>query len=123
MINERIFADLIFPHTIDDLNTFCKLSQVSKRFHEVSKKYLIKKENFCNGSKKVWTELPNGKKHGLFRGWYSNGQLWHELPYQQGQPHGLCRGWYLAFSQSSEARGQLAFKTNYNQGQLIENEN
>jgi antitoxin component YwqK of YwqJK toxin-antitoxin module len=119
MINERTFADLIFPHTLDDLNTFYKLSQVSKRFHEVSKKYLIKKERINqDGTKEVWTELPSGQRHGLSRGWYTNGQLWRESNYNQGQRHGLSQGWYKVTDQSSETLCQIAYKHNYHQGHL-----
>lgn len=36
-ISENDLAELIFPHTLQDFRTFIALSQVSKRFNEVSK--------------------------------------------------------------------------------------
>jgi antitoxin component YwqK of YwqJK toxin-antitoxin module len=110
MINEAVFAELIFPHTLQYPKTFCQLSQVSKRFNEVSKRQLVKKERINqDGIKEVWTELPNGKKHGLYREWDSFGQLWYEHNYQHGQLHGLYQRWY--------SNGQLAYESNYQQGQ------
>jgi antitoxin component YwqK of YwqJK toxin-antitoxin module len=144
MINEAVFAQLIFPHTLQDTKTFCQLAQVSKRFHEVSKKYLIKKENIDStvGFKTVWTELPNGQLHGLCRGWYlvsgqsseARGQLRYEENYHQGHVHGLSRGWWSngqleyernynqeqfhGLSRGWWSNGQLSYEKNYNQGQL-----
>lgn len=114
MINETVLAELLFPHTLQYPKTFCQLSQVSKRFNEVSKRQLIKK-NWINkdGTKEVWTELPNGKKQGLSRGWHENGQLRYEKNYDQGQLYGLYRGWH--------SNGQLIYKHNYDKGELIEN--
>lgn len=111
MINERTFAELIFTHILQDPRTFCTLAQVSKRFNEVSKTQLIKKERINeDGTKEVWTELPNGTRHGLFREWYPCGQLKYEKNYNQNQLHGLFREWY--------ENGRLKYEYNYVQNQL-----
>ena len=53
MISENDLAELIFPNTLQDFRTFIALSQVSKRFNEVSKRKLIRKEQInSNGKKK-----------------------------------------------------------------------
>ena len=39
-----------------------------------------------------WT-YKDGKKHGLSRDWYSDGQLMMEYTYKDGKVHGLWRIW------------------------------
>lgn len=101
-ISENDLAELIVPHTLNDPVTFHRLAQVSKRFNHVTKRMLVKKENWIH-FKMLWTELPgSGKKHGLYRCWYSNGQLEYETNYVQGRKHGFSRGWYLDGKKQSE---------------------
>ena len=113
-ISESDLAELLFPHT--DFKTFIALSKVSKKFNAASKRKLIRKEKIdTDGSKAIWTELPIGLKHGLTKGWYSNGKLRYIQNYNDGLLHGPCQVWFR--------NGQL-FKTyNYNHGKLIENSN
>jgi hypothetical protein len=117
MISENDLAELLFPHTLKDPVTFHRLAQVSKRFYDVSKKKLIRKEETAYvliRFKRIWTELPNGIKHGLCRGWYMNYsseaccQLECARTYDQGKLHGLFQGWH--------PNGQPWYKTNYIQG-------
>jgi antitoxin component YwqK of YwqJK toxin-antitoxin module len=108
MINETTLAELLFPQ-IQDPKTWCKLAQVSKRFNEVFKRKLIKKERTdFSGAKEVWTELPNGQKHGPAKGLYSSGHLAHIVYYNQGELHGTNRYWYR--------NGQLIYKLEYKHG-------
>lgn len=96
MINETTLAELIVPHTLDDTRTFCRLAQVSKRFKQVTNRMLIRKERWIH-LKTIWTELPgSGKKHGLFRCWYPDGQLEYETNYVHNRIQGFSRGWYRA---------------------------
>ncbi len=37
---------------------------------------------------------PNGIRQGLWRSWYSHGELWIELTYVNGTINGLWRMWY-----------------------------
>jgi antitoxin component YwqK of YwqJK toxin-antitoxin module len=137
MISETDLAELIVPHTLTDPVTFHLLAQVSKRFYYVSKKKLIRKKIIDpDGSKGIWTELPNGTLHGLCRGWGKDGQQWYKKNYNQGELHGLSRGWFFdgqicsesnydqgklhGLQRSWSADGRLRYKRDYNQGQLIE---
>lgn len=139
MINENDLAILIIPHTLDDTRTFCRLSQVSKRFNQVSKKMLIQKKGVTQDGNYVWMELPNGQRHGLcrvwylfgqlyyeyntihniyhglYRGWFPNGQLMLEMNYQNGRRHGIERVW--------DSNGQLVSDKRYSNGSLIANMN
>ena len=41
-------------------------------------------------------EIPldsQGKKHGVERHWYKNGQRYNEIPYHHGDIHGITRFW------------------------------
>ena len=40
------------------------------------------------------THFVNGKKHGTFKWWYSNGQIREECEYQNGQPNGNYNSWW-----------------------------
>ena len=89
-IGETDLAELLFPHILDDLITWVRLSQVSRRFNEVAKKKLIRKERIDGcGRKIIWTEFPTG----LCRTWYPHGQLSSSINYQHGKRHGLFREW------------------------------
>lgn len=109
MISESDFAELIFNHVLTDHVTFHRLAQINKKFNEVSKRKLIRKEvTFAawfddsnrmvwtgrgNVKKIVWTEQANGKKHGLCRTWV-NGKLLKSIHYQDDQLHGHYQSWY-----------------------------
>jgi antitoxin component YwqK of YwqJK toxin-antitoxin module len=117
MINESVFAELLFQQ-IQDPKTWCRLSQVSKRFNKVIKSKLIKKENIDeDGRITIWTELPNGQRHGLLRKWYkvsdqtsgSHGLLEFESHYIQG---------ILQSGKSWYPNGLQHYERNYQQGKL-----
>ena len=139
-ISESDLAELLFPH-VTDFKTWIALSKVSKKFNEVSKKKLIKKEEkYEDGYKKIWTILlRTGQKHGFQREWYPSNQLMHESNYYQGKKHGIAKGWFVNGQLSYSCNyyydqlhgpylgwfinGQLVSKNNYNHGKLIENSN
>ena len=50
----------------------------------------------------------NGKYHGLYRYWYSNGKLSYEKNYKNGKGHALCRSW--------DSNGNLYYEINYKDG-------
>lgn len=137
MISESDLAELIIPHSINDLVTFHRLAQVSKRFNVVSKKLLIRREEIdFNGIKFVWTELPNRLKHGHSRLWHPNGQLTQDYNYINGELQGVCKNWYLNGQLTSEwnyfdndrhglckgwyPNGELIYSNRYSYGKLIE---
>ena len=64
------------------------------------------------GSRERYSINKNGKEHGLYRFWYSNGNLSHEINYKNGKEHGLYRFWYLS--------GNLSFETKYKNGIEVE---
>lgn len=78
MISERDFAELLLPHVLDDTNTWYKLARVSKRFLEVSRRLLVKKEykfKYMNNLwHYIWTTLPDGQEHGVYK-LFRNNQL------------------------------------------------
>ena len=83
-ISESDLAELLFPH-VTDFKTWIALSKVSKKFNEVSKRMLIRKETLnTDGSKAIWTVLPIGLEHGFAQGWYSNGKLRYIQNYNNG---------------------------------------
>ena len=52
-----------------------------------------------------------GKKDGLQRGWYEDGQLKYERNYKYGKEDGLNREWY--------ENGQLQYERNYKDHELL----
>lgn len=98
----------------------------------------IQKEAIIGRCKNIWTELPNGQKHGTHYAWYpidntktepklmfehnyssgqlhgvsrswsKNGQMLTENYYVSGQPHGISRRWHK--------NGQLRNQDNYLNG-------
>lgn len=116
MINETTLAEFILPHTIDDHVTFHRLSCVSRRFNQVAKRMLIRREQINYGCKYIWTELPGsvgGRIHGLYRIFLENGLLHREYTYHQGSRHGRMRGWYAIGGLT-----HLTYEWNYYQGKL-----
>lgn len=90
-MNERDLASLIIPHTLDDPVTFHRLAQVSWRFNEVSKTKLVKKQHTnTDDETEICTALPDGRRHGLSRVWYPNGQLKWSHHFHEGFHHGTC---------------------------------
>ena len=49
-------------------------------------------------------------RHGLFRCWFSNGELRSEFNYRDGKAHGTSKGWY--------PNGQLDYDGTYKDGEL-----
>ena len=52
-----------------------------------------------------------GKKEGVCRSWYKNGQMSEEYNYKDGVEDGLCRSWY--------ENGQINYEYNYKDDVLI----
>lgn len=108
------FAGLLFQHIINDFSdrtsiiAFHRLSQVSRRFHKVAKRFLITH----NSETIIWTESPiNGRRHGLLRRWRMvwtpeacmRGPLLQEDIYVNGSLHGVRKGWYPSGQQHFSA--------------------
>jgi antitoxin component YwqK of YwqJK toxin-antitoxin module len=68
---------------------------------------------YCQEDCKVeyWLNYKDGKKDGLSRMWYKNGQLWYERNYKDGKEDGLRRGWYDS--------GKLRLKMNFKDGKGV----
>ena len=47
-----------------------------------------------NGFRERYSINKNGKEHGFFRYWHSNGNLYLEINCKDGKQHGLYRSWY-----------------------------
>jgi antitoxin component YwqK of YwqJK toxin-antitoxin module len=62
----------------------------------------IRKENLIN----LFDE--NGKRHGYWEYYYSNGQLWYKGNFVNGKQHGYWESYYSS--------GQLYYKGNYVNG-------
>jgi antitoxin component YwqK of YwqJK toxin-antitoxin module len=52
----------------------------------------------------------NGKRDGLYKAWYENGQLSHELYFKLDMPDHLCRSWY--------ENGKLKYEKKFKDGVL-----
>ena len=65
-----------------------------------------------NGEKyQEYTVNSEGKTHGLYQKWYSNGQLREEIKYVNGEKDGLDQWWH--------SNGQKKLEVNYVNGKLI----
>ena len=66
------------------------------------------REYYENGQ--LWYEYnyKDGKRDGLYRQWYENGQLWYEINYKDDKQDGLLRQWY--------ENGQLETENYYKDG-------
>jgi len=53
------------------------------------------KKEYYRGSNQLHCEIPfvNGQRHGVARGYYSDGELYWETPYANGHQHGIEK-WY-----------------------------
>lgn len=93
-LSKSDLANLLFPHV--DPPVWHRLQQVSKRFNQVGKSKLIRKEEiYPDNEKEIWTELPNGNLHGLYKQWYPDGQLHYCWSYVNGVRNGISRVWYI----------------------------
>lgn len=139
-IGESTLAELIITSVLanNDFETFHRLSQVSRRFNRVAKSKLIIKneENIRGQYKRMWTQLPDGRGHGLYKVWDNHGNLvefttyiyglihgphksWfpggeqisYESYYFRQQKHGLCKSWW--------GDGTLQYSRVYNHGTII----
>lgn len=59
-------------------------------------KYRVEVEFYDKEKTKIRSlrEYLDDKCHGINKGWYENGQLEYEWPYQSGKEHGICKRWY-----------------------------
>jgi hypothetical protein len=75
----------------------------------------VKEEFYPNGELKRRTNYQSkddgGKKHGLNRTWWDNGQLMSEMTYKNGKEHGLIRLW--------DENGQLELETCTSNGEYV----
>lgn len=109
-MNQRDLATLLAPH-ITDSETWCRMTQVCRRFRDVFNSLLIKQTDincisFTSHTTK-WTELPsNGLKHGICQIFFKNGEISYEYTCKNGMLHGVKKSWY-------ESHGQLEYIYNY----------
>lgn len=106
MIGESVLGEVLL-RCIDDSDTWCTLSRVSKRFYHIAKRLLVKKTEIISSSmeKAVYTELPTGVKHGLYQTFLRNDRRDTEVYFKNGGYHGEFREWYLT--------GQIYYQRNY----------
>jgi len=79
------------------------------------KKHGLSRQWWDNGQLMSETSYKDGKDHGLSRDWYPNGQLWMEYTYKDGKEHGLARGW--------DKDGQLQFEDCISNGRDVDMSN
>ena len=58
------------------------------------KKHGIAKRYYENGNLEYETPYKNGKKHGIEKWYYENGNLWYETPYENDKRHGIAKAYY-----------------------------
>ncbi|MFZ2969307.1 MAG: hypothetical protein WA080_09675 [Sulfuricurvum sp.] len=78
---------------------------------------------YKNGKIKEVTNFRNGKREGLRKLWYENGQIEYEIPFENNQVNGILRQWYSngkKKSISNHVNGKLAGMSYvwYENGQL-----
>jgi antitoxin component YwqK of YwqJK toxin-antitoxin module len=89
--------EILFPH-VNDSDTWCKLSEVNRKFYETAKKMLVvvREINQKYGYMKTYTKiLGTGLRHGLYQRIWCNGQKVIESYYKNGELHGPYYRWYL----------------------------
>jgi antitoxin component YwqK of YwqJK toxin-antitoxin module len=82
--------EILYPH-VSDSDTWCKLSELNKKFYETAKKMLVTVKS-CGTSS--FTKLPIGISHGLYQNKYLNGQLYLKCHFKNGLLHGPKYEWY-----------------------------
>lgn len=78
---------------------------------------------YKNGKIKGVTNFRNGKREGLRKLWYENGQIEYEIPFKDNQVNGILKQWYpngKKKCESSHINGKLDGMTYiwYDNGQL-----
>lgn len=111
-MNQRDLATLLAPHITDSI-TWCRMTQVCRRFRETFNSLLIKKTSISiisSAFRTEWVELPaSGLKHGLYLVFFENGNLSYENTYKNDIIHGARKSWF--------DNGQLDYIHNYRDGQ------
>ena len=79
------------------------------------KKHGLSRQWWDNGQLMSETSYKDGEDHGLSRDWYPNGQLWMEYTYKDGKEHGLSRVWHND--------GQLFYENCYSNGEEVDMNN
>ena len=72
------------------------------------KKHGMERGWWENGQLRYESYWKNWEKHGMARGWYQNGQFRYEYHLENGQRHGPARGW--------DENGQLSYEENWKNG-------
>ncbi len=94
----------IHPHgKIETYHIKTKL-QISERNYKEGKKEGIQKNWYENGQIMYESNYKKGKKEGIQKGWYDNGQLWYEFNYKEGKQ----QYWYF--------NEQIWYEENYKEG-------
>jgi len=75
--------------------------------HGIYRKWYLNEQLYCERN------YHQGKRHGILRAWNENGKIWYKDSYYQGQRHGIQYGWYSS--------GKISTKSNYHYGTRIEN--
>ena len=82
-INTLIFSQHLMPMvTVDSVGAIKEIEYYRIKTNKIS---LVKKEEIT---------FKNGKKNGLFYGWYENGNKKCEINYKNDFKDGLCIYWY-----------------------------
>ena len=125
-INDRWILTLIAKQ-IDDSVTWCRFSQVNKKCNQIAKLLLVVRSRNIPIIQE-YTELPNGKRHGLFEEWYYNGNNLIKTYYKDDCLHGVLKEWnhqgkirYQAEHRNNKLHG-ICKKYNYYGALLSERE-
>jgi len=89
----------------EDGHDMINFSELNRKCHQIFHQHIKIEDNINN---KIMKNI-HGQKHGIYREWYSNGQLRYEHNYVHDLKHGICYGWY--------PNGQLKYEDNYFHGQ------
>jgi antitoxin component YwqK of YwqJK toxin-antitoxin module len=81
--------------SISDSITVCRFSQVCR-----------------SANLQKITELPNGEKHGLYKTYHPDGQLWYEGTWKDGERH----GWWKEYYPNGQLRREGIRKNDLKQG-------
>ena len=104
-LNDDLFSGVVFTD-FDSSDTYVKIKE---EYHVVNgKKEGVYKSMYENGNIEIKCNYKNGKKEGVWEKWFKNGTLKYQGGYKNGQKEGTLKSWF--------SNGNLSFINTYKNG-------